>query len=111
MAGLNNSTNQKTSDLVHEAAMEETAAVMQRLRTSPSGLTEAEAATRLEIHGPNEVAHERQQSWLYRLYIAARNPLVILLTILAIISFVAPQGDVVTGIIMLVMVGLGLSLR
>ncbi len=111
MADLKNSTNQKASDFVHDAAVEEASAVLQRLGTSLSGLSEEEASARLEKYGPNEVAHERQQSWLYRLYIAARNPLVILLTILAIISFVAPQGDVVTGIIMLVMVGLGLSLR
>jgi P-type Mg2+ transporter len=111
MADLKNSTNQKASDFVHDAAMEESSVVLQRLGTSLSGLGEEEAAARLAQYGPNEVAHERQQSWLYRLFIAARNPLVILLTILAIISFVAPQGDVVTGIIMLVMVVLGLSLR
>ena len=103
------STNQKTSDLVHEAAMEETAAVLQRLRTSPAGLTEAEAAIRLEKHGLNEVAHEKQQSWLQRFYIAARNPLVILLTILAILSFAT--GDFRAGTVMLGMVVLGLSLR
>ena len=62
-------------------------AVLQRLGTSPAGLTEEEAAARLEKYGPNEVAHEKQQSWLQRLYIAARNPLVILLTVLAILSF------------------------
>jgi Mg2+-importing ATPase len=111
MADLKNSTNPKAADLVHDAAVEEASAVLQRLGTSLSGLSEEEASARLVKHGLNEVAHERQQSWLYRLYIAARNPLVILLTILAIISFVAPQGDAVTGIIMLVMVGLGLSLR
>src|ERR1035437_165777 len=103
------STNQKTSDLVHEAAMEETAAVLQRLRTSPAGLTEAGGAIRLEKHGLNEVAHEKQQSWLQRFYIAARNPLVILLTILAILSFAT--GDFRAGTVMLVMVVLGLSLR
>ena len=84
MADLKNSTNQKTSDFVHDAAMEEASAVLQRLGTSPSGLSEEEAAARLEKYGPNEVAQEKQQSWLQRLYIAARNPLVILLTVLAI---------------------------
>src|ERR1035437_6903430 len=103
------STNQKTSDLVHEAAMEETAAVLQRLRTSPAGLTEADAPLGLDKHCLNEVAHEKQQSWLQRFYIAARNPLVILLTILAILSFAT--GDFRAGTVMLVMVVLGLSLR
>src|SRR5262249_32286545 len=53
--------------------------------------------------------HEHKQSWLHRLYIAARNPLVILLTLLAVLSFAT--GDFRAGTVMLLMVGLGLSLR
>ena len=109
MADLKNSANQKTSDLIHEAAMEEASAVLQRLGASPSGLSEAEAAARLEQSGLNEVAHEKQQSWLQRFYIAARNPLVILLTVLATISYAT--GDLRAGTVMLLMVLLGLSLR
>ena len=63
------------------------------LDTSPGGLSEEEAAARLEKHGPNEVAREKRQSWLSRLYVAARNPLVILLTVLAIVSFSSARGD------------------
>jgi len=102
-------TNQKTSDLVHAAAMEEASAVLQRLGTSLSGLSKKEAAARREKYGLNEVAHEKKQSWLQRFYIAARNPLVILLTILAILSFAT--GDFRAGTVMLVMVVLGLALR
>ena len=57
------------------------------LGTSPAGLTEEEAAARLEQYGPNEVGREKHEGWLQRLYVAARNPLVILLTVLAILSF------------------------
>jgi len=96
---------------VQDAASKEVADVLASLGTSLSGLTDAEAAARLEQYGPNEVAHEKRESWLHRLYIAGRNPLVILLTILAIISFAAPEGDAVTGFIMLAMVVLGVSLR
>ena len=94
--------------------MRESAEVLQLLGTSLTGLTEAEAATRLEQYGPNEVAREKKHTWLQRLYVAARNPLVILLTVLAIISFAMPQhevSDIFAGIVMLVMVALGLSLR
>src|ERR1039458_6532456 len=107
------STNQKTSDLVHEAAMQETAAVLQRLRASSSGLTEAEAAIRLEKYGPNEVAQEKQHDWLWRLWVAVRNPLVILLMILAILTFATAESssDDIGGVVMLVMVVLGVSLR
>lgn len=89
----------------------ESAGVLHALDTSLIGLTEKEAAARLEKFGPNEVAREKRHGWLQRLYLAARNPLVILLTALSIISFVAPQGDAITGGIMLVMVILGVSLR
>ncbi len=108
MAGVN-SANQKVSDPVREAAMEEVSAVLQRLGTSPLGLTEAAAAERLESFGLNEVAHEKQQSWLQRFYIAARNPLVILLIILATLSYAT--GDFRAGTVMLLMVVLGVSLR
>ena len=91
--------------------MKDGSEVLQMLGSSAAGLTEEEAASRLEKYGPNEVAHEKRHGWLERLYVAALNPLVILLTVLAIISFVAPQGDVITGVIMLGMVLLGLSLR
>jgi len=105
------SSNQRTSDPAREVAMMDSTEVLQLLGTSGSGLTEEEAVARLEKYGPNEVAREKRHGWLQRLYVAARNPLVILLTVLAIISFVAPQGDAITGVIMLVMVILGLSLR
>ena len=113
MAGLNNSNNQKAPDFVHDAAVEEVSAVLQRLGTSLSGLSEEEALARLEKYGPNEVAQEKQHGWLRRLWIASRNPLVILLTILAIFAFATAgdASDYVSGSVMLAMVLLALSLR
>ncbi len=99
----------RASDLVRDAAMKETAEVLERLRTSLAGLAEEEALERLEVFGPNEVAIERKQSWLHRFYLATLNPLVILLTVLAILSFAT--GDFRAGTVMLLMVVLGLSLR
>src|SRR6202142_3390338 len=103
------STNQKTSDLVHEAAMEEASAVLQRLGTSPAGLGESEAVARLGQYGPNEVGQEKKHEWLHRLWTAVRNPLVILLTVLATISYAT--GDMRAGTVMLLMVVLGVTLR
>ncbi len=93
--------------------MQEAAATLQRLNTSLSGVSEEEAAARLEQYGPNEVAHERRHEWLHRLWIAVRNPLVILLTILAILTFATAEStsDYAGGVVMLVMVFLGVSLR
>jgi Mg2+-importing ATPase len=113
MPSLNNSANHKASDSVRAAAMEETSNVLQQLRTSLSGLSEMEAATRLEEYGLNEVASEKKRDWLWRLWIAARNPLVILLTILAAVTFATAKSpsDMIGGWVMLAMVALGLSLR
>jgi Mg2+-importing ATPase len=109
MPGPKNSIGQRATDPVQEAAMRESSEVLQELGTSPAGLTEAEAAGRLAQVGPNEVAAEKQPGWVARLYLAARNPLVILLTVLASVSF-ATQ-DFRAGTVMLLMVGLGVSLR
>src|ERR1035437_3343883 len=106
MSNSKSPNNVKASDAVREAAMEEASAVLQRLGTSQTGLSEAEAATRLVQHGPNAVAQEKHQSWLNRLYVAALNPLVILLTVLAILAFVT--GDFRAGTMMVLMVVLGL---
>jgi len=79
------------------------------LATSECGLDEQEAANRLSQFGPNEVAREKHYTWLHRLYTASRNPLVILLMVLAGLSFAT--GDFRAGTVMLLMVVLGLSLR
>src|SRR5208282_6040234 len=104
---------QRPADLLRDAATSELTEVLERLKTSPAGLSEAEAAERLEVFGPNEVAQEKQHGWLRRLWIASRNPLVILLTILAIFTFAtaADTSDYVGGSVMLAMVLLALSLR
>ena len=99
---------QPTSKL-DEAAQKSADQVFEMLGASAVGLNEEEAATRLEEHGPNEVAYERKENWLQRLWVAARNPLVILLTVLAILSY--STGDVAAGTIMMLMVALGMSLR
>ncbi len=90
MANQNNFSNSGTGDLIRDVATQDAAAVLERLRTSPAGLSEQEAELRLEEYGPNEVGHERKHEWLHRLWTAVRNPLVILLTVLATISL--PRG-------------------
>jgi Mg2+-importing ATPase len=96
-------------ELLLDAATKNADEVLNRLKTNLYGLTDEEAAERLEVLGPNEVTQERQQGWLQRFYRAALNPLVILLSVLAIISF--GTGDATAGSIMMLMVFLGLSLR
>ena len=99
----------RVAELVHDSATKSTEAILLRLKTSANGLTEQEGTERLEVFGPNEVASEKKEGWLHRLYVSARNPLVILLTLLATISFAT--GDFRAGTVMMLMVFLGLSLR
>ena len=68
------------------------------------GLSEEEAARRLEQYGPNIVADEQRFTGLRLLGRACLNPLVILLTVLAVISFatVETASDYVGGALMVV---------
>ena len=109
MAAIKIPNGEHAIDVLHEAAIKDAADVLQSLSTSPSGLNEMEAAARLEKYGPNEVAQERKHEWLHRLWVAVRNPLVILLTILSILSYAT--DDIPGGTLMLVMVVLGVTLR
>jgi Mg2+-importing ATPase len=104
---------QKANELIRAAATQETPEILQRLNTTATGLSQDEAAERLEVFGPNQVAQEKQHSWVWRLYVAARNPLVILLLILAALSFLTAEStsDEIGGWVMLAMVVLGVSLR
>ena len=102
-------TNTGVSPELTGAAGKTSEEVFQALGTTPAGLTQSEAEERLAKYGPNEVAAEKHQGWLYRIYFATRNPLVILLTVLAILSFAT--DDIPGGSVMLLMVVLGIMLR
>src|SRR5579864_9770630 len=77
----------KVSPLLLQAADSDTDGVFQLLETSEQGLSETEAQNRLGKFGPNLVTQERQHTWIALLAKAVVNPLVILLLLLATISF------------------------
>ncbi len=97
------------SAILSEMAKVESGEVFARMKTAADGLTDAEAARRLEEVGPNVVVSERHRGWPWRLLTASRNPLVILLVVLAGISFAT--GDPRAGSVMALMVILGVTLR
>src|SRR5215470_2489733 len=99
----------RVSPLLAEVARLDRDAVFARLETRPEGLTEGETEARLGRFGPNVVAAEKQRGWPWHLWTAVRNPLVILLTGLAAVSFAT--GDLRAGTVMMLMVVLGVSLR
>jgi Mg2+-importing ATPase len=86
---------------------------MQMVESAPEGLTEAAAAERFLQFGPNEVSTEKHHDWITRLLHAVRNPLVVLLTVLAAISFytAGEPSDIVGAWLMVIMVILGVGLR
>jgi Mg2+-importing ATPase len=81
----------------------------QQLRTSSQGLSKPEAAQRLQKFGPNTVAQDKRHSRWRLLGRALVNPLVILLSVLAVIS--ALTGDLRAAVVMAAMVVLGVVLR
>ncbi len=109
MQAAQQKTNAGVSPELTGAAGKTSEEVFQMFTTAPAGLSEAEAEERLAKYGPNEVAAEKHQGWLHRIYVATRNPLVILLTVLAILSFAT--DDIPGGTVMLLMVVLGIMLR
>jgi Mg2+-importing ATPase len=102
-------TKPKVSDQLLERAREESGAVLTKLETRLGGLSGAEADARVKRDGLNEIAREKHQSPLMRLWDNVRNPLVILLTGLGILSYLT--GDLRATIVIFVMVILGIVLR
>ncbi len=92
-----------------EMARKESDAVLKELESQSSGLSAAEAEARLKRDGLNEIAREKHQSPLMRLVDNVKNPLVILLTGLGILSYLT--GDLRATIVIFVMVLLGIVLR
>ena len=92
-----------------ESARMDSSAVLEKLNTTPNGLTVEEAEARLEQYGFNEVAKEKHQTFLMRLVDNIKNPLVILLSVLGIVSYLT--ADIPGTIIIFIMVLLGIVLR
>src|SRR5512135_767895 len=97
------------SDQLIERARADTDTVLKELGSQLDGLSEAEAASRLKQYGPNEIAREKRQSPLRRLLGNVKNPLVLLLTALGVLSFLT--GDLRATVVIFVMVVLGVVLR
>lgn len=83
--------------------------VLSRLETTAGGLTEAEAHRRLAAEGPNELPTSTRDGWTWRLLRAVRNPLVVLLVVLAAVSRLT--GDSRAATVISLMIILGVLLR
>ena len=97
------------ADQLLEKARADSDAVLKELGCQLDGLSQAEADSRLKQFGTNEIAREKRQSALMRLVGNVRNPLVLLLVALGILSFLT--GDRRATAVIFVMVVLGVVLR
>jgi P-type Mg2+ transporter len=97
------------SDQLLEKACTDAETVLRELESRLDGLSQAEADSRLKQFGPNEIAREKRQSAVMRLLSNVKNPLVLLLTALGVLSFLT--GDLRATVVIFVMVVLGVVLR
>jgi Mg2+-importing ATPase len=106
-------SHEKRSMHVSQALVEsvplDIAGVYARLKTRPEGLTTGEADTRLAEHGQNILAKDQRPGFARLVWRAVRNPLVVLLAVLAAVSLAT--GDPRAATMMLLMIALGVGLR
>ena len=107
--GPHPATAVRVSPLLIEAAGAEIDAVLAKLRTAKTGLSDEEATRRLREHGPNVVARDERYPRIKLLRKALINPLVILLVVLSASSFLT--GDQRAGSVIILMVVLGVVVR
>ncbi len=99
----------RVSRAVVDTVTLDVAGVYAHLETRPEGLTADEADARLAEHGPNVLAKDQRPGLLRLLWRAALNPLVILLAVLAAVSFAT--GDPRAATMMLLMIALSVGLK
>src|SRR5262245_18519480 len=103
----------QASPLLMEIAACEASEAVAKLGSGEEGLSEEQSATVLAEHGPTLVEPAEQSGWLLICWRAWRNPLVIPLLVLGIVSWVIDTDGtgVRAAIVMLIMVLLGVVLR
>jgi len=107
--GDHDKTPIRVSPLVLEIAGLDAPGALARLSTRAEGLTSEDAAARLIEHGPNVLARDQRPGFLRLLWRSVINPLVILLAVLATVSF--STGDPRAGTVMILMIILSVGLR
>jgi Mg2+-importing ATPase len=100
----------RVAEIVVEVAGLAVDRVFERLATTPVGLTETEAARRLSEVGPNAIAKDARTSLLRLFAHAVMNPLVILLAVLATVSFATDDLRAATVMGAMIVLSVGLKL-
>ncbi|MEM2424881.1 MAG: HAD-IC family P-type ATPase, partial [Candidatus Bathyarchaeia archaeon] len=87
LAALGNGTAEASLPSISDALTLPVDALLERLGSSLSGLSSREVERRLEVFGYNEVAGRRKRSLIIEFLYHFRNPLVIILLIAGLISY------------------------
>ena len=95
--------------LLDEVSRARADTALRMLASDPRGLSEVEVQRRLRTYGPNEVAHERPVSWPTMLLHNFKNPFVVVLAVLGLVSYVTE--DTKGTIVVAVMVALSVLMR
>ena len=110
---LENSTARAVPDhlaqQLQSAAREALPAAFARLHSRADGLSDEAAQAILAQTGPNEVEHEKPLAWYQHLWLCYKNPFNLLLTVLAVVSYLTE--DVKATIVIGSMVVLSTLLR
>jgi Mg2+-importing ATPase len=109
VGNITGATKPKVFNQLIDKAHQEPDAVVKGLESRLTGLSAVEADARVKQYGLNEIAREKHQSPLMRLLDNVKNPLVILLTALGVLSYLT--GDIRATAVIFVMVVLGIVLR
>jgi P-type Mg2+ transporter len=99
----------RTFKALLDIAALDVAGVYSHLTTGSHGLSADEVNARLAKHGQNVLAKDQRPGLLLLLWHAVRNPLVLLLAALAVVS--VATGDLPSAAIMALMIGLSVGLK
>ena len=77
-----------SQNLLKQVSGMEKSAYLGLLESHDTGLSETEVEEKLEKFGPNEVLHEKAPAWYLQLLSAFANPFIVVLLLLATISFI-----------------------
>ncbi len=95
--------------LLEEVSRAPADTALRMLASDARGLSEGEVERRLRIYGPNEVAHERPVPWPLMFLHNLKNPFVVVLALLGLVSYVT--RDIKGTIVVAGMVALSVLMR
>ncbi len=102
-------TEDRAAALLLRVSESAPASMLRLLATTEQGLPESDVTRRLEQHGKNEVAHERPLPWYWMFLHNFRNPFVVVLMVLGLVSYLTE--DMKGTIVVSLMVGVSVLMR